>query len=166
MAGSYRSPAAAPLGNARSICARSLSVNCTSRAQTFSSSRATLLVPGMGITYGVRSNQARANCQAYNFLARKQPHGISDCQILRKVLSLKTGITAAPVVGCQVVQSPDASCQKATAQGAVRDDRYAQIAQHRKQCILRLPRPQRELSLYRSDRMYRTSTPDRLRRDF
>jgi hypothetical protein len=123
-------------------------------------------VPGMGITYGVRSNQARANCQAYNSFGSQAAARHKRLPDSSQSSLLENGITAAPVVGCQVVQSPDASCQKATAQGAVRDDRYAQIAQHRKQCILRLPRPQRELSLYRSDRMYRTSTPDRLRRDF
>jgi hypothetical protein len=67
------------------------------------------------------------------FLASDIPNAISNCQIFREILALKTRVISLPIIRRQIIQCSDAPRQEATAERAVCDQRYSKIAQRGQQ---------------------------------
>ena len=134
-------------------------------APTFSASRSTLLVPGIGITFSRVSNQASASCAGVQpFVAAISRYAISERHVALEITALKPRIATTPIVRREIVKGPESPPEKATPKRTVRDQRDAQLSKCREKFVLRIAAEQRVFGLHSSDGMDAMCTPQCLRR--
>ena len=134
---------------------RSSADSVTSTAPRFSSSRAALVVPGIGTMSGPwASSQARASWAAGDALRRGYAlQGLDQSEVLGQGVAGEARLGAAEVRGVEAVDPLHRAGQEAAAQRAVGHQADAQLAQGGQDLGFRVAGPQRILALDGRDRM-------------